>query len=74
MPHIGATGLLVQVPTTHGHLINVIATTKADVRKARALELFEAHPCIRNVKIADGFNYHDASRRSPALRRTVLPT
>jgi len=49
MPHIEATGLLVHVPTTHGHIINVIATTKADLSKERALELFEAHPRIRNV-------------------------
>ena len=56
MPHIEATGLLVHVPTTHGHIINVCATTKADISKERALELFEAHPRIRNVKIADGFN------------------
>ena len=60
MPHIEATGLLVHVPTTHGHIINVIATTKADLSKARALELFEAHPRIRNVKIADGFNSNAA--------------
>ena len=60
MPHIEATGLLVHVPTTHGHIINVIATTKADISKERALELFEAHPRIRNVKIADGFNCNSA--------------
>ena len=56
MPHIEATGLLVHVPTTHGHIINVIATTKGDTPRSSALELFEAHPRIRNVKIADGFN------------------
>ena len=60
MPHIEATGLLVHVPTTHGHIINVIATTKGDISKERALELFEAHPRIRNVKIADGFNSNSA--------------
>ena len=60
MPHIEATGLLVHVPTTHGHIINVIATTKADISKARALELFAAHPRIRVVKIADGFNSNAA--------------
>ena len=37
MPHIEATGLLVHVPTTHGHIINVIATTKAtSARSARS--------------------------------------
>ena len=60
MPHIEATGLLVHVPTTHGHIINVIATTKADISKERALELFAAHPRIRTVKIADGFNSNAA--------------
>ena len=60
MPHIEATGLLVHVPTTHGHIINVIATTKGDISKERALELFEQHPRIRNVKIADGFNSNSA--------------
>ena len=47
MPHIEATGLLVHVPTTHGHIINVIATTKADVVQgagARALRGAPAHP------------------------------
>jgi glyceraldehyde-3-phosphate dehydrogenase (NAD(P)) len=60
MPHVEATGLLVHVPTTHGHIINVIATTKSDVSGERALELFAAHPRIRTVKIADGFNSNAA--------------
>jgi len=60
MPHVEATGLLVHVPTTHGHIINVCATTKNDISKERALELFEQHPRIRNVKIADGFNSNSA--------------
>jgi glyceraldehyde-3-phosphate dehydrogenase (NAD(P)) len=38
----------------------VIATTKQDISRARALELFEQHPRIRNVKIADGFNSNTA--------------
>ena len=47
MPHIEATGLLVHVPTTHGHIINVIATTKARREQgagARALRGAPAHP------------------------------
>jgi glyceraldehyde-3-phosphate dehydrogenase (NAD(P)) len=60
MPHIEATGLLVHVPTTHGHIVHVIATLKGDLTKARALELFEAHPRIRVVKIKDGFNSNAA--------------
>jgi len=60
MPHIEATGLLVHVPTTHGHIINVIATTKSDIGKERALELFAQHPRIRVVRIADGFNSNSA--------------
>jgi glyceraldehyde-3-phosphate dehydrogenase (NAD(P)) len=60
MPHIEATGLLVHVPTTHGHIINVIATTKGEMTKEHALELFAAHPRIRNVKIKDGFNSNTA--------------
>jgi glyceraldehyde-3-phosphate dehydrogenase (NAD(P)) len=60
MPHIEATGLLVHVPTTHGHIVNVIATLKGDLSKAQALELFNAHPRIRVVKIKDGFNSNTA--------------
>jgi len=55
MPHVEATGLLVHVPITHGHIINVIATTKEPVEKEQAVGLFHAHPRIRMVKIADGF-------------------
>jgi glyceraldehyde-3-phosphate dehydrogenase (NAD(P)) len=60
MPHIEATGLLVHVPTTHGHIIHVIATLKSGLTKRRALELFDAHPRIRVVKISDGFNSNAA--------------
>jgi glyceraldehyde-3-phosphate dehydrogenase (NAD(P)) len=60
MPHIEATGLLVHVPTTHGHIVHVIATLKGDLSKGRALELFQAHPRIRVVKIKDGFNSNTA--------------
>ncbi len=60
MPHVEATGLLVHVPTTHGHIVNVIATLKNPLDKAGAIELFNAHPRIRVVKIVDGFNSNTA--------------
>jgi glyceraldehyde-3-phosphate dehydrogenase (NAD(P)) len=60
MPHIEATGLLVHVPTTHGHIVHVIATLKGPLDKQHALELFDAHPRIRVVKIKDGFNSNAA--------------
>jgi glyceraldehyde-3-phosphate dehydrogenase (NAD(P)) len=60
MPHIEATGLLVHVPTTHGHIVHVIATLKGGLTKQHALELFEAHPRIRVVRIKDGFNSNTA--------------
>jgi glyceraldehyde-3-phosphate dehydrogenase (NAD(P)) len=60
MPHVEATGLLVHVPTTHGHIVHVIATLKDGMDKAKALELFQQHPRIRVVKIKDGFNSNAA--------------
>jgi glyceraldehyde-3-phosphate dehydrogenase (NAD(P)) len=61
MPHVEATGLLVHVPTTHGHIVHVIATLKkSGLTKSDALELFAAHPRIRIVKIKDGFNSNAA--------------
>lgn len=56
MPHVEATGLLVHVPTTHGHIISVLATPKQELTKEQVLELFRKHPRIRVVRIADGFN------------------
>lgn len=56
MPHIEATGLLVHTPVTHGHIINIVATPKRPVTKEELLETFRAHPRIRVVRIADGFN------------------
>jgi glyceraldehyde-3-phosphate dehydrogenase (NAD(P)) len=60
MPHIEATGLLVHVPTTHGHIIHVIATLKGTLTTERALELFATHPRMRVVRIEDGFNSNTA--------------
>ena len=55
MPHIDATGLLVHVPTTHGHIITVTATPKKSISKEEIVAAFNKHPRIRVVKIAEGF-------------------
>jgi glyceraldehyde-3-phosphate dehydrogenase (NAD(P)) len=56
MPHVDATGFLVHTPVTHGHIISIVATPKKSVSKEALLETFRAHPRIRVVRIADGFN------------------
>jgi glyceraldehyde-3-phosphate dehydrogenase (NAD(P)) len=56
MPHIDATGLLVHTPVTHGHIITIVATPKRKVDTKEVIEAFQAHPRIRVVRIADGFN------------------
>ncbi|MGI9862893.1 type II glyceraldehyde-3-phosphate dehydrogenase [Moorella naiadis] len=63
MPHIEATGLLVHVPTTHGHIISILATPKKSIAKEEILVAFNAHPRIRVVRIADGFNSNAAMFR-----------
>lgn len=55
MPHVDATGILVHTPVTHGHIISVVATPKADITKEQILAEFEKHPRIRVVRLADGF-------------------
>lgn len=55
MPHVAATGILVQAPVTHGHIITVVATPKKDISKEELLKYFNAHPRIRVVRIEDGF-------------------
>lgn len=60
MPHIDATGALIHVPTTHGHIITLLVTTKKDISAEQALEQFEAHPRIKVVDIAKGFNSNTA--------------
>lgn len=55
MPHIDATGILVHTPVTHGHIITPVVSTKSKMSKEELLELFEAHPRIRVVRLADGF-------------------
>ena len=56
MPQIDATGLLIHAPVTHGHIITIVATPKNKTTKEEVLEAFVAHPRIRVVRIADGFN------------------
>jgi len=56
MPHINATGLLVHVPTTHGHIINHLVTPKKAITKEQILDEFNRHPRISVVRIADGFD------------------
>jgi len=60
MPHIDATGALVHVPTTHGHIITILATPKKKISVGDAISLFEAHPRIKVVDIAKGFNSNTA--------------
>jgi len=55
MPHVKATGLLVHVPITHGHIINVVATPKKKVSKEEIVREFNKHPRIQVVKMSDAF-------------------
>ncbi len=55
MPHVDATGILVHTPVTHGHIITPVVTTKQKMDKKQLLEIFNAHPRIRVVRIEDGF-------------------
>lgn len=55
MPHINATGIMVQAPVTHGHIITVVATPKKKIEKEQAIAAFSKHPRIRVVRIEDGF-------------------
>lgn len=55
MPHVQCTGILIHTPVTHGHIITSVITTKTKIDKKKLLELFEAHPRIRVVRVADGF-------------------
>jgi glyceraldehyde-3-phosphate dehydrogenase (NAD(P)) len=60
MPHVQATGLLVHTPITHGHIISIVATPKRSIGKPALLDIFRAHPRIRVVRIADGFDSNTA--------------
>ncbi|MFV1960613.1 MAG: type II glyceraldehyde-3-phosphate dehydrogenase [Acidimicrobiia bacterium] len=56
MPHVDATGLLIHAPVTHGHIITIVATPKVPLTKPEVVDAFQAHPRIRVVRIADGFD------------------
>jgi len=60
MPHVDATGFLVHTPVTHGHIISIVATPKKPFKKDTLIEICRAHPRIRVVRIADGFNSNTA--------------
>lgn len=60
MPHVDATGLLVHTPVTHGHIITLVATPKERISRDDVVGAFEAHPRVRVVRIADGFNSNTA--------------
>ncbi len=60
MPHIEATGALVHVPTTHGHIITLLVTPKKKISVDEAISLFEVHPRVKVVDIAKGFNSNTA--------------
>jgi glyceraldehyde-3-phosphate dehydrogenase (NAD(P)) len=55
MPHVPATGILVHTPVTHGHIITPVVTPKKGIDKKKLLEIFEAHPRIRVVRLSEGF-------------------
>lgn len=60
MPHIEATGALIHLPITHGHIITLVVSTKKKISVTNALELFSAHPRIKVVDISKGFNSNTA--------------
>ena len=60
MPHIDATGALVHVPTTHGHIVTLLVSPKKDINVSDAINLFSAHPRIKVVDIIKGFNSNAA--------------
>jgi len=55
MPNVKATGILVHVPVTHGHIITVVATPKKKINKEQLVEMFKKHPRIRVVRLEEGF-------------------
>lgn len=60
MPHVEATGVLVHLPITHGHLISLVVTPRKKISVDEAMDLFYAHPRIKVVEIAKGFNSNTA--------------
>ena len=60
MPHIDATGALVHLPISHGHIITLLVTPKKKISVEETLGLFEAHPRIKVVDIDKGFDSNAA--------------
>jgi len=60
MPHIEAAGVLVHLSITRGRIIILLVTPKESISAEKALELFYAHPRIKVVEIAKGFNSNTA--------------
>lgn len=60
IPHIQAMSILVHVPTTHGHLITLHASTTKPISKDAMCELFAVDARMRLVSTEQGF-YGDAS-------------
>lgn len=60
MPHIDATGVLANLPITHGHIISVVATPKEEMSDEGVVNTFKRHPRIRVVSIEEGFNSNTA--------------
>lgn len=63
MPHVKATGVLVHTPVTHGHIISANIKPCKPISKEEVLSAFNAHPRIRVVRIADGFQGNAAMFR-----------
>ena len=55
MPHVQATGIMISVPVTHGHIITILASPKKPISKEEVVAQFQQHPRIRVVRIEDGF-------------------
>jgi len=56
MPHIDATGILVNTPVTHGHIITILVhSDNVKITKSMALDAFRKHERIRIVSIDEGF-------------------
>ncbi len=55
MPHVDATGILVHTPVTHGHIITPVVSSRKSIGKKELLDIFQAHPRVRVVRLEDGF-------------------
>ena len=55
MPHVGAAGILVHTPVTHGHIITILAKTIKKIERERFLAIMQGHPRVRVVRLKEGF-------------------